>query len=550
MVRARTKRKSSAALLLLVLTPYVITGRLGLLLDPVGGFATLVWAPTGIAIFAVARLGYAAAPAIFLAALLTNVLAGAPLGVAIGIALGNTLEALLAGWSLKRLGGFERSFDRLAHVFALLVPGALVATAVSATVGVTSLGLGGVITSDKIATAWRTWWVGDVLGALLVAPLLLAWASARELVMTRARIWEAAALGSLLFAATGAVFFDGSKHLPSSPILLFPLFVWAAVRFELRGATATTAIASALATWGTIRGNGPFAKETLNESLFALQTFMASVAVTPLIVAGAISERSRAVRVREAFVATVSHDLRSPLSVIRMSADALTTSDRVPSPERIEKHARVVVRNVDRMTRLIQDLLDASAIDAGRFTIDSREEDTRSMLAEAVDLQLPITSAKKQELVVATAEGVTVSCDRARVLQVLSNLIDNASKFSPSGKRITVGVVCEPRSVRFWVTDSGVGVEPAQLTRIFERHWHTAKKGGGTGLGLFIAKGLVEAHGGTLWAESTVGTGSTFQFRLPLPATPRQRRLSSSPAKLALPSVSEGENSVDSAGVV
>ncbi len=497
---------------------YVGVAKVGLMLDAVSGFATLVWAPTGISLAALLLLGFRLSPGVFLGAFLVNVWVGAPAAVALGIALGNTLEAVVGAYALRRMTGFEREFDHLRHVMGLIVPVAMLSTLISASIGVASLTLGGIVSVHHFLPTWKAWWVGDMLGDLEVAPLLLTLATVDSLKIKPARLLEATGLGAVLVAASLLVFFrrsTGSNPF-ESPYVLFPLFVWAALRFELRGATTATALASGLAIWGTTRSSGPFARDTLAASLLALQTFMGCAALTPLVVGGAISDRARAIRARDNLMATVTHDLKSPISAIWMSADALLTALPTVSTSRVQRHGYLVERSVGRMMRLIGDLLDAASIDAGRLAIERREEDARTLVSEAVDILRPLAVAKKQSLHADGSEPSHVMCDHARMLQVLSNLIGNAIKFTPDGGAIAVRTKRLGELVQFSVEDTGAGIEPRHLRRVFDRYWRAnGATGSGTGLGLCIAKGIVEANGGRMWADSMVGVGSKFHFTLP-----------------------------------
>lgn len=500
--------------------------RLGLSLHAVSGFATLVWPPTGLALAALLLFGSRLWPGVFLGAWAVNVWAGAPVAVALGMAAGNTLEAVLGAY-LLRFAGFERTFDGLRHVLGLVVGAAGVSTLVSATVGVMSLSLGGIVhTTHQAADTWRAWWVGDVLGDLVLAPLVLTWARPEDHVDLRPRrLAEAAALVCLLVLASWAVFFRASTpaYPTELPSILFPLFVWAALRFEMRGATLAAALASALAIWGTVRGAGPFAREPVASGLLALQIFMGSAAITPLVVAGVTMDRSRAIRAQETIVATVSHDLKNPLNSLLLSGDYLL---RVPTEDRIKKHHQILRRSADRMMRLVTDLLDASAIDRGRLTIDPRAEDSRALVHEAVELMRPLALARKLRLQAERVDPLEVVCDRGRMLQVLSNLLGNAIKFCPEAAEITVRVERAQEGACFSVRDTGPGISGDDLPLVFQHYWQAKpSQGGGSGLGLFIARGIVEAHGGRIWAESTLGKGSTFRFVLPVVGEPSRRTL-------------------------
>jgi PAS domain S-box-containing protein len=279
---------------------YVTTARLGLMLDAVSGFATLVWPPTGISLAALLLFGYRLWPGVALGAFVANAWAGAPWPVAIGITAGNTAEAVLATYALRRVPGFRPSLDRVGDVLGLLVLAALLSPLVSATVGVASLALGGVVSFERFLPTWRAWWLGDVIGDLVVAPLLLVWLTKAE-TPTRRPSWPGEVLGlAALTATTSLLVFGGLSGGAASalgqPYVFFPVVALAALRFGLRGATATIFVISVVAIAATALGHGPFVRPALSDSLFALQAFMAVTAAMFLLVAAAVSERARAVR--------------------------------------------------------------------------------------------------------------------------------------------------------------------------------------------------------------------------------------------------------------
>jgi signal transduction histidine kinase len=221
-------------------------------------------------------------------------------------------------------------------------------------------------------------------------------------------------------------------------------------------------------------------------------------------------------------MASVSHDLKNPLNALLMSTESLR---RRPTDEGLAKHLQVVRRSVERMTRLVGDILDASAIERGRLALDPRPENAQAVVQEALDLMRPLASAKTQTLEASpmpSAERIEVFCDRGRILQVLANLVGNAIKFSPERGTIVVEVGSFSRtSAAISVRDTGPGISARDLPHVFERYWHTrTSDGGGSGLGLFISKAIVEAHGGQMWAESPPGAGATFRFTLPAKAVP------------------------------
>lgn len=279
-----------------LLAAYLITARLGLRLDAVSGFATLVWAPTGIALFALLTSGYRLWPGVFAGALIANLLTGAPVPVALGIASGNTAEALLAVWLLRR-AGFDRELSRVHDVAVFSVLAAAACTLVSATTGATSLWAGGVVSTTAFAPTWKAWWLGDALGALTVAPLLLVW-SRRVAALKMAHVAEALLLAACLLGLTWGVFSGAVPNVLESPFgwpyFVFPGLFWAALRFTQRGAVTATFAVAVVTIAATATGHGPFARPVLSESLILVQVFMAVSSVTALMLAAAVSERDRA----------------------------------------------------------------------------------------------------------------------------------------------------------------------------------------------------------------------------------------------------------------
>ena len=222
-----------------------------------------------------------------------------------------------------------------------------------------------------------------------------------------------------------------------------------------------------------------------------------------------------AVRSREEVLAIVSHDLRNPLNTILMGTRVLLD---LGLEEQHVRQLQVVKRSADRMNRLIQDLLDVVRLEAGQsLPLEVQPVEVAPLLAEACEAFQEQAATKLVHLGCGRAEkGLVVSADRDRVLQVLSNLIGNALKFTPEGGRITVSSRREESEVVLSVEDTGPGIPPENLARVFELYWQAKQTARlGAGLGLTISKGIVEAHGGRIWVKSRPGLGSTFSFSLP-----------------------------------
>jgi len=223
---------------------------------------------------------------------------------------------------------------------------------------------------------------------------------------------------------------------------------------------------------------------------------------------------------RDDVLAIVSHDLRNPLNLVGMSASMLrnTLSEgpdgappgALPLVQRIE-------RNVTRMNRLIEDLLDASRVDSGKLPVTLKPERAGTLIVDAVESALPLAESQGTRVETGAVDpSLLVQADRDRVLQLLSNLVGNALKFVPrDGGTIRLSVAAEGPRICFSVNDNGPGIPSEHLDHLFERYWKgSAARDGGAGLGLFIAKGIVDAHGGEIRVKSAPGKGTTVSFCL------------------------------------
>jgi signal transduction histidine kinase len=230
-----------------------------------------------------------------------------------------------------------------------------------------------------------------------------------------------------------------------------------------------------------------------------------------------VAEAQEAVRAREDLLAIVSHDLRNPLGVVLASTSLLLKSNLPPDKQdRARRQVEAIQRAGNRMNRLIRDLLDFASIQAGRLSVSLRPQDVAAMVAEVLEVMEPLAAAKSLHLLSDVAAGLAIRCDHDRVVQLFSNLVGNAVKFTPEGGTITVCAAPEGEVVKFSVVDTGPGISADELPHVFDRYYQAQRKNrDGIGLGLSIARGIVEAHGGRIWVESEEGKGSTFFFTLP-----------------------------------
>jgi PAS domain S-box-containing protein len=233
----------------------------------------------------------------------------------------------------------------------------------------------------------------------------------------------------------------------------------------------------------------------------------------------ALEESQRAVREREDVLAVVSHELRNPLNAVSLVAAHLErlarTEDRTPAA--LDQLSARLRRNATRMTRLVTDLLDLSRIEGGRLSLVPEPLQSGELLAEALEMMRHTVEEKHAAIELAPSQESLVSCDRDRILQVFANLIGNATRFVPHGGTIRIAAHRKERQCEFVVADDGPGIDLESQSHIFDRFWQApASVRHGIGLGLAIAKGIVEAHGGEIRVESAIGSGSRFFFEIPL----------------------------------
>ncbi|PYO74288.1 MAG: hypothetical protein DMD64_04435 [Gemmatimonadetes bacterium] len=270
---------------------YFFAAKLGLRFAYINSSVTTVWPPAGIALAAFVLLGYRVWPAILGAAFLANVTTTGGALPSIGIAIGNTAEGLLGSYLVNRFARGGRVFDRVGDILRFTALAALVSTIVSASIGVSSLALGGLMSWADAPRVWLTWWLGDAVGDIVIAPALILWIGVKPAPRwNRAQFLEALALAAVTALVTFAMFggLFPSRHYPLT-VLLWPVLIWVAFRFNPREATAAIVIVSAIAIGRTLQGVGPFSIYTANERLVLLQVWTGITAVTSLVLAAVVA---------------------------------------------------------------------------------------------------------------------------------------------------------------------------------------------------------------------------------------------------------------------
>jgi signal transduction histidine kinase len=534
-VRSLQSRVATASQLAIVALSYVFVAKIGLSLDAVGGFATLVWPASGIALAALLLGGFRLWPAIAVGAFTINYLIGAPIPAAIGIAIGNTAEAITGAYLLTRFG-FRNTLGRVRDVLAMITLAAGLSTLVAATIGVTTLVIFDVIPASGYGEAWKVWWVGDAIGDLLVAPLILVWAAWEP------RIWKYRLTESIAMIAvvvvTGILVFAGSPEqgelARGREYMLFPPLVWAALRFDIRGSVTAATLATVIAIVYTAFGHGPFVQADLHQNLFALQTFVAICGATFLLLGASIAERKQttleleqsrenaeaANRAKSGFLAVVSHELRTPLNAIMGYVELLLLELDGPLTEGQRGILDRIRQSQRHLLSLIEDVLGFAQVEAGRLSFTLQPVVVRDALA-SIEPMIAHESAKKGLTlhIGETDSGLVAYADPGKLRQILLNLITNAIKFTPDGGSISVVAEPAPDSVVIKISDTGIGISPDNLKHVFEPFFQVDQGGTrrypGVGLGLAIVRDAVLAMNGDVKIESEVDKGTTVLIKLP-----------------------------------
>jgi signal transduction histidine kinase len=477
---------------------YYAAAKTGYLLEFSGPVAAIVWLPMGVGVAFLYLGGMAYWPGLVIGDLLANDYSVLPLGSALGQTCGNVLEVVIATLLLRRLGRSESPLASVRGVGVIAVSIAAGA-AFSATVGAISLLSGNVIHFDALPTVWRTWWLGDASGALLLVPLALAWYAPLPTGWARARWIEAG--GLLLGIVTLAAFATRS----ATPIayLVFPVLIWAALRFGQRGATLAVAVTAVFTVWNVTHYVGPFHVNSITRSVLTTQLFIAVATLTTLSLAAAVTERERfAMRLaasrRRVISASdnarrrIEHDLHDGAQLrltwlAQRLHDSAGLARREPqrAAELLEEAEGELQLAIDELRELAHGIHPAVLVDLG--------------LAEALK-SLRLRSSIPVELVELPPGRVDAAAETI-AYYVVAEAIANAQKYS-GASRIEVRAAAGRGVLTLEISDDGVGGASER-----------------SGSGLEGLRDRAEASGGTLELVSPQGRGTRITAEIPASAT-------------------------------
>lgn len=473
---------------------YYGTAQLGHVLHFAGAVAAIVWLPVGIAIAFLYLAGLRFWPGVVLGDLLTNSYASLPAGSALGQAFGNLLEVVLAVYLMRRLITDGRPLGSISGLAKMLV--AITAgTAVSATIGLLSLRLGNVVTTPALPRLWRTWWLGDTTGALLLVPLALAWFPPPPREWLRAHALE----GALVLVAIAAISELTLRNNHPLAYVVFPALIWAALRLGTRGATAAVAAAAGFAMWATTHYVGPFVYHSITHSILATQLYIAVASLACLTLAVVASEREnfaaqlQASRVRLVQAADGErqrlernlHDgaqQRLTALAVRLGISA-EESDANPTgaTAALNRAQEELLVSIDELRELAHGIHPSVLT---RFGLKTAAAEIAARSAVPTELT-GLPSVRLDD----TAEATSY--------YVLAEAITNAQKHARSSS-IRVWARLTPGRLYIEVADDGIGGAVES-----------------DGLGLQGLRDRVEAIGGTLEVESPVGRGTRVRAAVP-----------------------------------
>jgi signal transduction histidine kinase len=313
---------------------------------------------------------------------------------------------------------------------------------------------------------------------------------------------------------------------------IVPLLVWAALRFEQRGVTASLVLVASVAVTAASAPNSIFGYRTAHEQLLMVQAYMAVTAVSMLTLAAALAERRAAVGARDEFISIASHELKTPLTALKLRLEAATRLGAGPGPgagagadggagEGIaEKRARALTAanvTTDRLVSLVDNLLDVSRVHAGRLILQLEPVSLVDLVNEVVGRLREQAAELGTTITVDVSPDIVGIWDRSRMEQLVTNLLTNAIKYG-KGRPVALSARAADGRTELKIRDAGVGISRGDQSRIFRAFERVATAGrvGGLGLGLYIGQQIAAAHGGTLSVDSEPGRGATFTLAVPL----------------------------------
>lgn len=527
-------------------------GQVGLLLEVPGVIGSPFWPTSGVAIAALVIMGWRVLPFIGLGTIFVNGINFGLLPVTTMLfdSAGAMIEPVIAV-AISRWLTTEMPFSfKTSKGIVVAWVACLIATAVATFLGIIGFALPDrpVLADSQLSAL--TWWVGNSAGALVIGPLLLAWARSSFSALA-GRSLEAVTL-LLVLPMVGGLAYGASLIAHDHNIVLLealgvPAVLIAAYRFQIAGtviaAMATTCSAIGMALVALSQGADPM---IVNDSMLRLQFYVVVVTLGGHLLASEVSRRTatetelRAALARETeanntktiFLANMSHELRTPLNAILGFSEVIHTKALGDTPDaraRYESYMLDIHFSGRHLLSLINDILDVSRIEAATYAVEKEELDASQLVEHCIGMVRVRADARRISLETHLTDGIpSLYADPRAARQIMINLLTNAVKFTPEGGKVTIAARTPVAGgLTFTVADTGIGIPAHALDTVFEpfrqarNHLHSSEYEG-TGLGLAISKGLIELHGGTIAIDSTPGRGTIVEITFP-PASGSER---------------------------
>ena len=452
------------------------------------------------------------------------------------IAVGNTLEAIIIATLLKKFFGFSRDFSTLTDVLGF-VAATMVGTSVGATIGITTLYfLRGTLSVPQATMGWTTWWLGDMLGLLVVTPILVTSAPKDALKAVKSKIFTGFTYPlflTLLAALTLTGLVPTSIRQYFMGFLAYSALIWCALAFSMRGLFIAVGLASCAAIFRAYNGLGLFGSvPDMVQRLSLLQLLLGTIAITMMVLRAVVAEKLTArelVYSRElsllaaekmstlgAMTATVAHEINNPLSVIYTRTEQLREMAKSGSVDvkELDQVAEKIELTAVRIERIVRSL---------NFYSRNGENDAfrpaylKAIINDTVEICSQQFKAKNIRLIIdPVSQEFQLDCRAVQIAQVLLNLLNNAQHAAAREPErwVRLSAQCRSHTVELSVTDSGAGIAPELIEKIFQPFFTTKSAGEGTGLGLSVSKDIVEAHHGSI-ALDVNGPNTRFVVQLP-----------------------------------
>jgi signal transduction histidine kinase len=519
-----TVANSAYGVLLSIL--YFLAGRAAVQIHALSGLSPLIWLPTGVGVAWIVLFGKKFLPWIFIASLILNVTLHYSVLTSFGVAAGSLLQAWASAWFLGKISGNSPTLTKVKEIvgFGILVMG--VSSFLGSSVQALSVLIFGSMSLDDVYLLWRSWWIAQAMSCLIIAaPCICWWNDIRFRLGGPLKINLEALLLALFIVTTCMFIYTPlsvyNHSLMIRPFFLFSLMIWASIRFDVFGATSTLLILASTAIYGNILGFTAASTAPLSERMILQQYFTIALGFTGLIISAAIREKESALEARSEFLSIASHELKTPIAALSLQvqvAERKLQAKSNPDPHEIDQMAFLgkTSRQISRLVQIVEQLLDVSRIDRRMVSLQFEEINLSNFIQNLVERLDSNLKEAQCSVSLQLQNNIRCNWDSIRFEQVFENLISNAIKYA-AGKPIHIETKENTGMVEVAVRDSGPGIEKSKQSQIFDRfiRANSSPQIKGLGLGLFITRQIVEAHGGAIWVESKPGEGTSFLMKIP-----------------------------------